>query len=202
MLLAIEQGNTNSLFAIHDGAHWIAQWRTATEPTRTADEYVVWLSQLMAMQKLALDQLNACVISSVVPQSIFNLRNLSRRYLGAEPLIIGENTELGIPVRTLKPSEVGSDRLVNALGALAVYSPPLIIVDSGTAITLDVISADGPSKAGSLRPAYTCRWRPCTPPRRSFRGLHCSGPGAWSATIPSAPCSQVSFGGMSRSSRE
>ena len=152
MLLAIEQGNTNSLFAIHDGAHWIAQWRTATEPTRTADEYVVWLSQLMAMQKLALDQLNACVISSVVPQSVFNLRNLSRRYLGAEPLIIGENTELGIPVRTLKPSEVGSDRLVNALGALAVYSPPLIIVDSGTAITLDVIGADGAFEGGIIAP--------------------------------------------------
>ena len=77
MLLAIEQGNTNSLFAIHDGDHWIAQWRTATEPTRTADEYVVWLSQLMAMHKLALEMLNSCVISSVVPQSIFNLRNLS-----------------------------------------------------------------------------------------------------------------------------
>jgi type III pantothenate kinase len=140
MLLAIEQGNTNNLFAVHDGENWIAQWRTATEPIRTADEYVVWLSQLMAMHKLVLGLLNACVISSDVPQSIFNLRNLSRRYLGVEPLIIGENTELGIRVRTLKPSEVGSDRLVNALGDLAVYSPPLIIVDSGTAITLDVIS--------------------------------------------------------------
>jgi type III pantothenate kinase len=152
MLLAIEQGNTNSLFAIHDGDHWIAQWRTATEPTRTADEYVVWLSQLMAMHKLALEMLNSCVISSVVPQSIFNLRNLSRRYLGVEPLLIGENTELGIPVRTLKPSEVGSDRLVNALGALAVHSPPLIIVDSGTAITLDVISADGAFEGGIIAP--------------------------------------------------
>jgi type III pantothenate kinase len=152
MLLAIEQGNTNSLFAVHDGDHWIAQWRTATEPTRTADEYVVWLSQLMAMHKLALEMLNSCVISSVVPQSIFNLRNLSRRYLGVEPLLIGENTELGIPVRTLKPSEVGSDRLVNALGALAVHSPPLIIVDSGTAITLDVISADGAFEGGIIAP--------------------------------------------------
>jgi type III pantothenate kinase len=152
MLLAIEQGNTNSLFAVHDGAHWIAQWRTATEPTRTADEYVVWLSQLMAMHKLSLDQLKACVISSVVPQSIFNLRNLSRRYLGVEPLIVGENTELGILVRTLKPSEVGSDRLVNALGALAVHSPPLVIVDSGTAITLDVISADGAFEGGIIAP--------------------------------------------------
>src|ERR1700722_14363076 len=101
MLLAIEQGNTNSLFAVHDGEHWIAQWRSATEPNRTADEYVVWLSQWRAMQKLALGLLSACVISSVVPQSIFNLRNLSRRYLRVEPLIIGENAELGIQVGPL-----------------------------------------------------------------------------------------------------
>jgi pantothenate kinase type III len=66
MLLAIEQGNTNSLFAVHDGEHWIAQWRSATEPSRTADEYAVWLSQLMAMHKLELGLLNAFVISSVV----------------------------------------------------------------------------------------------------------------------------------------
>jgi type III pantothenate kinase len=153
MLLAIEQGNTNSLFAVHDGANWVAQWRSATEPTRTADEYAVWLSQLMAMHKLDIGLLNACVISSVVPQSIFNLRNLSRRYLGVEPLIIGENNiELGIQVRTLKPSEVGSDRLVNAVGALVVYQPPLIIVDSGTAITLDVIGSDGAFEGGVIAP--------------------------------------------------
>jgi type III pantothenate kinase len=152
MLLAIEQGNTNSLFAVHDGDHWIAQWRSATEPNRTADEYAVWLSQLMAMHKLELVLLKACVISSVVPQSIFNLRNLSRRYLRVEPLIVGENTELGIPVRTSKPSEVGSDRLVNALGALKLYSGPLIIVDSGTATKLDVIGRDGGFEGGVIAP--------------------------------------------------
>ncbi|MDP1777571.1 MAG: type III pantothenate kinase, partial [Brevundimonas sp.] len=79
MLLAIEQGNTNTLFAVHDGSDWIAQWRTATESSRTADEYAVWLSQLLAMRGLAIGQLDGCIISSVVPQSIFNLRNLSRR---------------------------------------------------------------------------------------------------------------------------
>ena len=103
MLLAIEQGNTNTLFAVHDGASWIAQWRAATDSTRTADEYAVWLSQLLAMNGLQFGVLNACIISSVVPQSIFNLRNLSRRYLHVEPLVIGENTELGIPVRIDKP---------------------------------------------------------------------------------------------------
>src|SRR3712207_5093867 len=99
MLLAIEQGNTNTLFAVHDGKGWIAQWRTATESGRTADEYAVWLHQLLAMQDLRLTDLDGCIISSVVPQSLFNLRNLSRRYLHVEPLVIGENVDLGIPIR-------------------------------------------------------------------------------------------------------
>src|SRR6201991_682746 len=128
MLLAIEQGNTNSLFAVHDGDHWIAQWRSATEPSRTADEYAVWLSQLMAMHKLELSSLNACVISSVVPQSIFNLRNLSRRYLHVEPLIIGENVDLGIEVRIEKPSEAGADRLGSAVGAPPVFPGGLLVL--------------------------------------------------------------------------
>ena len=151
-LLAIEQGNTNSLFAIHDGERWIAQWRSATEPNRTADEYAVWLSQLMAMQRAELGLLTACIISSVVPQSIFNLRNLSRRYLHVEPLIVGENTELGIPVRISNPSEAGSDRLVNALGAHVLYPGPLIIVDSGTATTFDVVAGDGGFEGGVIAP--------------------------------------------------
>ena len=99
MLLAIEQGNTNTLFAVHDGSDWIAQWRTGTDSTRTADEYAVWLSQLLSLHGLSLATLDACVISTVVPQALFNLRNLSRRYLKVEPLIVGENAELGLQVR-------------------------------------------------------------------------------------------------------
>ncbi len=152
MLLAIEQGNTNSMFAIHDGERWIAQWRTATEPNRTADEYGVWLAQLMTMAGLQHECLDACIIASVVPQSVFNLRNLSRRYLNVEPLVIGENVELGINVRTSKPSEVGADRLVNAVGAQILYSGPLIVIDSGTATTLDVVAADGGFEGGVIAP--------------------------------------------------
>lgn len=152
MLLAIEQGNTNTLFAVHDGKDWIAQWRSATESSRTADEYAVWLQQLMMMKGLNLGALSACIISSVVPQSIFNLRNLSRRYLHVEPLIIGENAELGVEVRIEKPSEAGADRLVNAIGAHIVYPGPLIVIDSGTATTFDVIAADGGFEGGVIAP--------------------------------------------------
>ncbi|MFN3537330.1 MAG: type III pantothenate kinase [Brevundimonas sp.] len=152
MLLAIEQGNTNTLFAVHDGTEWIAQWRTATESTRTADEYAVWLSQLLSMRDLKIAALDGCIISSVVPQSIFNLKNLSRRYLGVEPLVIGDNVELGIPVRITKPSEAGADRLVNAIGAHLKYSGDLIVIDSGTATTFDVIAADGAFEGGVIAP--------------------------------------------------
>jgi type III pantothenate kinase len=152
MLLAIEQGNTNTLFAVHDGAEWIAQWRTATQSTRTADEYAVWLYQLFSMTGLKFDMLDACIISSVVPQSVFNLRNLARRYLKVEPLVIGENVDLGIPVRLEKPSEAGADRLVNAIGAHAVYPGDLIVIDSGTATTFDVIAADGGFEGGVIAP--------------------------------------------------
>lgn len=152
MLLAIEQGNTNTLFAVHDGRDWIAQWRTATESTRTADEYAVWLSQLLTMRGLELKALDGCIISSVVPQSIFNLRNLSRRYLSVEPLVIGDNVDLGIPVRILKPSEAGADRLVNAIGAHLEYPGDLIVIDSGTATTFDIIAADGAFEGGIIAP--------------------------------------------------
>ncbi|MFZ4607935.1 MAG: type III pantothenate kinase [Caulobacter sp.] len=152
MLLAIEQGNTNTLFAVHDGETWIAQWRSATESTRTADEYAVWLSQLFEMNGLSMKSLSGCIISSVVPQSIFNLRNLSRRYLGVEPLIIGENADLGVAVRIDKPSEAGADRLVNAIGAHIVYPGPLIVIDSGTATTFDIVAADGGFEGGIIAP--------------------------------------------------
>lgn len=152
MLLAIEQGNTNTLFAVHDGESWVAQWRSATEASRTADEYAVWLHQLLFMRGLSLDALSGCIISSVVPQSIFNLRNLARRYLKVEPLVIGENTELGVDIRIGKPSEAGADRLVNAIGAHIVYPGDLIVIDSGTATTFDIIAADGGFEGGIIAP--------------------------------------------------
>ena len=152
MLLAIEQGNTNTLFAVHDGASWIAQWRAATDAMRTADEYAVWLSQLLAMGGLSLGVVDGCIISSVVPQSIFNLRNLSRRYLHVEPMVVGENVDLGIEIRIQKPSEAGADRLVNAIGAHITYPGPLLIIDSGTATTFDVVAADGAFEGGAISP--------------------------------------------------
>lgn len=153
MLLAIDVGNTNTKFAIHDGRTWRGQWRASTDSTRTADEYAPWLSQIMALSGLSFDNVTACIVSTVVPQAIFNLRNLSRRYVGAEPMVVGEDgLLLGIDVRIDKPSEAGADRLVNAVGAFVEYGGPAIVIDSGTATTFDVVAADGAFEGGVILP--------------------------------------------------
>lgn len=153
MLLAIDSGNTNTLFAIHNGTEWVVEWRIATEATRTADEYAVWFYQLLAMQGLSFKDITDCVISTVVPQSIFNMRNLARRHLDIDPLIVGEDdVQIGIGVRVTNPKEVGADRLVTSLGATKSYNGPLIIIDSGTATTFDIVSADAYFEGGIIAP--------------------------------------------------
>jgi type III pantothenate kinase len=153
MLLAIDTGNTNTLFAVHDGKEWRAQWRSATDMTKTADDYAVWLSTLMELNGLSLGQIDDCIISTVVPQSLFNQRNLARRYLKVEPFVIGENVELGVKVNIPKPSEVGADRLVNAVGAHESYpGKAKIVIDSGTATTFDIVGADGSFEGGIIAP--------------------------------------------------
>lgn len=153
MLLAIDVGNTNTKFAVHDGKAWRAQWRAATYSSRTADEYAPWLSQVMALSGLGFTDIKACIISTVVPQALFHLRNLSRRYFNSEPLVIGEpGVKLGIEVRIDKPSEAGADRLVNAVGAFVEYGGPAIVIDSGTATTFDIVAADGAFEGGIILP--------------------------------------------------
>ena len=153
MLLAIDTGNTNTLFAIHDGKDWAVKWRIATDAARTADEYAVWFHQLMEMQGLKFSDLDACVISTVVPQSLFNMRNLARRHLNVDPIIIGdEGVKIGVGVRTDNPKEVGADRLVTALGAVQKYKGNLIIIDSGTATTFDIVSEDKHFEGGIIAP--------------------------------------------------
>jgi type III pantothenate kinase len=144
MLLAIDVGNTNTKLSLYGGGRWRGAWRASTSAARTADEYAPWLSELMSYQGLALPDITGCVISTVVPQALFHLRNLSRRYLGAEPLVVGEDgVLLGVELRIDNPQEAGADRLVNALGAHITHGGPAIIIDSGTATTFDVIAADG-----------------------------------------------------------
>jgi type III pantothenate kinase len=118
MLLAIDVGNTNTVFGIHDGKEWVNQWRSATDPTKTADDHAAWLWRLADMHGADLSLINGCVISTVVPQAVFNFRNLARRYLNVEPMFIGDpSLKTGMEIRIRRPEQVGADRIVSALGA-------------------------------------------------------------------------------------
>ena len=153
MLLVIDIGNTNTVFALHSGTDWVASWRSSTDPTRTADDYAVWLNALMAMEGLELSRIDACILSSVVPQAKFNFRNLARRYFGTEPIFVGDpDTKLGVPIRIKRPEQVGADRLVAAIGAHQLYNGPLIVIDSGTATTFDIVGSDGGFEGGIISP--------------------------------------------------
>jgi type III pantothenate kinase len=153
MLLAIDVGNTNTVFAVFDGETMRGQWRAATDAQRTADEHAVWFSQLMAHHALKLDEIDHVVLSTVVPQCLSALKMLCEQYCDCTPLVVGEpGVELGIDVHVAQPNEVGADRLVNAVGAQRQYDGPLIIVDFGTATTFDAINEDGSYEGGIIAP--------------------------------------------------
>ena len=154
MLLAIDCGNTNVIFAVFgDDDVPRASWRASTDAKRTADEYAVWLTQLMALDGLAPTDIEGAVIANVVPATMHALKTLCRRYFKTEPLVVGEaGTELGIEVRIERPDQVGDDRLVNAVAAHERFGGPLIVIDFGTATTFDVIGADGAYEGGVIAP--------------------------------------------------
>lgn len=144
MLLAIDAGNTNIAFAIYEGAEMRAQWRTVTQVARTADEYAVWLSQLLALKGWSLADLDAAIIATVVPALLFDLRALCRTYLRCEPMIVGDPAlDLGPPPKVDRPESVGADRLCNTVAAHARYPGAAIVVDFGTATNFDIVSGEG-----------------------------------------------------------
>lgn len=153
MLLAIDVGNTNIVFAMFDGSEMRTRWRIATDPRRTGDEYAVWLIQLMQIEGLARSDVTAVIVSSVVPRTRHNLDVLARKYFDVEPLFAGEGEAgWGILIDVDEPRSLGADRAVNAIAAHAKYPGDLIIVDFGTATTLDVVDSAGTYKGGIIAP--------------------------------------------------
>lgn len=152
MLLAIDCGNTNTVFSIWDGARFIATWRTSTEHQRTADQYYVWLSTLMEFQKIDA-RITDVIVSSTVPRVVFNLRVLSDRYFGTRPLVVGRpDCALPVDVRVDEGTQVGPDRLVNTVAGYKQFGGDLIVVDFGTATTFDVVASDGAYVGGVIAP--------------------------------------------------
>ncbi len=155
MLLAIDQGNTNTVFALLERAtgEIRRKWRIATDERRTADEYMVWIHALLDLEPNLSADIDGAILATVVPQGRFPLVRLCRRYFGCMPLVVGEEgVRLPVEVRVRHPEEVGADRLVNAVAAHAEHPGAQIVIDFGTATTFDVIAADGGYEGGVIAP--------------------------------------------------
>jgi type III pantothenate kinase len=153
MLLAIDVGNTNTVFAIWDGTEFLATWRTATEVQRTADQYYVWLSTLMNLRGLSEVRIDEAIVSSTVPRVVFNLRVLCNRYYDCRPMVVGKpDCALPVDVRVDAATQVGPDRLVNTVAGFDLHGGDLIVVDFGTATTFDVVGHDGAYVGGVISP--------------------------------------------------
>jgi len=153
MLLVADVGNTNVVFALFAGQEVRARWRIATDPRCTGDEYAVWLTQLLALEGIARDQIEHFIIGSVVPGTLHNLTVLSEKYFGVSPIIAGEGKAAwGINVDVDEPRSLGADRALNAIAAHAKYDGDLIIIDFGTATTFDAVDFTGTYKGGIIAP--------------------------------------------------
>ena len=152
MLLAVDCGNSNTVFSVWDGSNFIATWRISTQWQRTADQYFVWLSSLMKLNKLEVE-IDEVIISSTVPRVVFNLRVLADRYFDSRPIVVGKgDCRLPVDVRVDMGTNVGPDRLVNTVAGFSRYGGNLIIVDFGTATTFDVVASDGAYIGGVIAP--------------------------------------------------
>jgi type III pantothenate kinase len=152
MLLVVDAGNTNVVFAVHDGGAWRGSWRIRTDPQRTSDEYAVWLLALLGHAGLDRHDVARAVIGTVVPAALYHLRRLCRDWFEVEPLIARSTLDWGFAIDVDSPAEVGADRLLNTLAAHQLHGGPLIVIDFGTATTFDVVGRGGAYEGGIIAP--------------------------------------------------
>lgn len=153
MLLAIDAGNTNVVFALVENGEIRARWRIATDPRRTADQYAVWLYQLLELEGFPKNAVEGVIIGTVVPRALHNLEVLASKYFHSKPLVAGAGSaEWPLKLDVDEPQNVGADRALNAIAAHAKYQGELIIIDFGTATTFDVVDGDGTYKGGIIAP--------------------------------------------------
>lgn len=150
MLLAVDVGNTNVVFALFDGREIKARWRVATDPRRTGDEYAVWLLQLLEIEGFARTDIEKIIVGSVVPRAIHNLTVLAQKYFGVDPIVAGQdNADWGIEIDVDQPRTLGADRALNTIAAHEKYDGDLIVIDFGTATTFDAVDFTGAYKGGN-----------------------------------------------------
>jgi type III pantothenate kinase len=147
MILAVDVGNTQILIALYAEAEITDHWRLATNAERTSDEYAVLIRQFIGDVSV-----EGVAISSVVPRATAALRSMTAKYFKLDPVVVEPGTKTGMPILIDNPREVGADRIVNAIGAYDLYGGPAIVVDFGTATTLDAVSGKGEYLGGAILP--------------------------------------------------
>jgi len=152
MLLAIDIGNTTVALGVFEGEKLKATWRLSTDVHKLADEYAALLLNLLTLESLSFSDVDEAIISSSVPPMVTTFEELCRRYCKITPLVVGAGIKTGVRISLDNPREVGADRVVNAAAAHRLYGGPLIVIDLGTATTLDVVSADGDYLGGAIAP--------------------------------------------------
>ncbi|MFQ5691531.1 MAG: type III pantothenate kinase [Nitrospinota bacterium] len=152
MLLVIDVGNTHTVAGLYRGEELLVHWRLTTHPERTADEFGVLLRDLFGNQGIRMEDVEGLAVSCVVPPLLPVLEEVSLRFFGIRPLVVGPGVRTGLPILADNPREVGADRIVNAVAGVARYGSPLILVDFGTATTFDAISPEGKYMGGAIAP--------------------------------------------------
>lgn len=152
MLLVIDIGNTNIVVGVYDKKKPIHHWRIGTKKARTADEYGIMMMDLFNFVGIKPQTIKGCIISCVVPPLTDTFIEMSERYFGIKPFVVGPGIKTGMPIMTDNPKEVGADRIVNAVAAYEIYKNAVIVVDFGTATTFDYISQKGEYMGGAIAP--------------------------------------------------
>jgi len=155
MLAAIDVGNTNTVLGFFEGDELVSRFRLASRSSTTADEYACTLDGLLRMSHLGFDRIDAVCLASVVPRLTEVFSDLSRRFFGLTPLVVGPGTRTGISIAYESPRDVGADRVVNAVAAHARFATDLVIVDFGTATTFDAVTAHGEYLGGVIVPGVS-----------------------------------------------
>ncbi|MDR3709864.1 MAG: type III pantothenate kinase [Capsulimonadaceae bacterium] len=159
MLLAIDAGNTNVTFAVYAGSGLRIHWRISTQAGRTADEYTSLLDTLFGHERLTFADIDGVIIASVVPGATSDLMRLSVKSFGCEPVMVTSSLDMGIKVLYQPPGDVGADRLVDAVAAIAKYGPaPLIVIDFGTATTFNAVGQGDIYLGGAILPGVSLAW--------------------------------------------
>ncbi len=152
MLLVIDIGNTNTVIGVYDGRHLVKDWRIRTERRTTADEFNVLAANLFSEGNISSEQIGKTIISCVVPPMVTIFDSFCRKYLGHAPHWVDAMSVPNLSIRYKNPSEVGADRIVNAVAAFHKYQTSLVVIDFGTATTFDAISEQGEYLGGAISP--------------------------------------------------